>query len=648
MKIMFVSSGKAGGVGHVVRNQGESLKKAGIEVDYFLIHPGLAGYIRDIPRLRRAAAGREYDIVHAHYSLSGFVAMFAGCQALIVSLMGSDIFMSGLLRILIRFLHGRRWNATIVKTREMAETLGIKEALVIPNGVDLSRFKPLPMAEAREYLGYPADKKIVILISITDKPVKNIELASEAVRHLNDPEIDFRIVRGVPNEEIPYYLNAADVMILTSKWEGSANVIKEAMACNCPIVSTDVGDVKWVTDALEGCYISSFKPSALAKNLNKALVFGTRTSGRERIIRLGLDSESITLRVKELYEKIQNNQDRDTKVLYDESIPADAWQSIGLLNIHSSPFQTREFYNICNSIPGLVAQAYAVLEKGAVTALAVVVIQRERGLRGWFARRATVFGGPLTGQHDTGALESLLSEITSKVGHNVIYIETRNFTDYSEHHEIFIQAGWQFVPYLNVTVNTENRSLNDLMAGMNYNRRRQIRSSIEKGAIYRECETEDEFQALYNILNDLYKERVRRPLPDPLFFRALWQNKPGKVFLVLHEGKIIGGSFCLVQPRKSIYTMYYCGQRNYDRRIFPTHLAVLAAMDYAVQNNLKSLDFMGAGRRDKEYGVRTYKLEFGGELNEYGRYIRIQNPILFAIGKLGLRIMNSGIRAIFI
>lgn len=646
MKILFVSSGKAGEVGHVVRNQGASLAEHGIDIDYFTITPGLLGYLRSINGIRRRFAGGDYDLIHAHYSFSGFAASLSGCRPLVVSLMGSDVRVKGVYRLLLRYFCVNGWNATIVKTTEMKEHLGIRDALVIPNGVNIDRFKPIPKDEARRYLGYPVDGKLVILVSVANRPEKNPELAFAAVKRLQG--VDFRHVSDVSNDEIPWYINAADVMLLTSKWEGSVNVVKEAMACNCPIVSTDVGDVKWVTDSTEGCYISSFDPSELAENIRKALNFSSRTRGRDRIIRLGLDSEAITVRLKEVYKRILSIYDREAEVFCDNSIPADAWQKYSESDIHSSPFQTREFYNICNSVPGFAANAFALLEKGAVTALAVVVIQRERSLRGWFSRRATIYGGPLVGQSTTGALKRLLSEIALQAGRDVIYIETRNFSDYSEQHEIFSQAGWQFVPYLNVTVDTENKSLNDLMAGMNYNRRRQIRGSFEEGAIYRDCETEEELLELYNILADLYEKRVRRPLPDPLFFRALWQNSPGKVFVVLHEGRIIGGSFCLVQPGGTIYTMYYCGLRDYNRRIFPTHLAVVAAMDYAVQNNLKSLDFMGAGRRDKEYGVRTYKLEFGGKLNEYGRYIRIQNRLLYAIGKLGLRIMKSGARAISI
>jgi lipid II:glycine glycyltransferase (peptidoglycan interpeptide bridge formation enzyme) len=103
---------------------------------------------------------------------------------------------------------------------------------------------------------------------------------------------------------------------------------------------------------------------------------------------------------------------------------------------------------------------------------------------------------------------------------------------------------------------------------------------------------------------------------------------------------IIGGAFCFFMKNKSIYTMYYCGDRDYNKRIFPTHLSILAAIDFGIQYNIEYLDFMGAGVRNKEYGVRKYKQEFGGELIEYGRFRKINNKFLFATGKMGLGLIK--------
>lgn len=329
-------------------------------------------------------------------------------------------------------------------------------------------------------------------------------------------------------------------------------------------------------------------------------------------------------------------------ILVDDLIPIISWQEFVVKNPHSTPFQTPEFYHICNSIPGFSSKAIAVRHFEAILSLAVIIIQKKPGLKSYFSRRGIIYGGPLIEPGFPEALDLLVSEINSTLGRDTIYIETRNFSDYRDYNQVFINHRWNFTPYINLTIDIFNKSLPDILAGMKYNRRREISLSLEKGAVYKECETETELKALYGILSDLYIKKVRLPLPDYLFFKALWLKRPGKVFIVLHNNRVIGGSFCLVQPGKSIYTMYYCGLRKYDRKIYPTHLAVLAALEYAVNNGLRIFDFMGAGKKNEEYGVRKYKQEFGGEVNEYGRYIRIQNQFLFIIGKIGLKI--SGLR----
>ena len=103
------------------------------------------------------------------------------------------------------------------------------------------------------------------------------------------------------------YYNAADLLLLTSKHEGSPNIIKEAMACNCPVVSTDVGDVRWVIGNTKGCYITSSNPVGVAQKVMLALEFSeknSRTKGRERIMELGLDSDTIAAKIIAVYKKV--------------------------------------------------------------------------------------------------------------------------------------------------------------------------------------------------------------------------------------------------------------------------------------------------------------------------------------------------------
>ncbi len=307
MKVLFISSGRNGSVSVIVKNQGESLKDEGIEIDYFIVKPGFAGYISSIPRIRRTFKKGKYDLAHSHYSLSGFVAALAGCKPLVVSLMGSDVFQSRFNRILIRIFSFHLWDRVIVKTSQMKARLNIDKAFIIPNGVDFNIFRPIPKQNARKYLNYNESDPMILFISGLNRPEKNIELAKAAIKVLHNSNIELKHVYNVPHNEVPWHLNSADVLLLTSKWEGSVNVIKEAMACNIPIVATNVGDIEWIIGDTEGCYITSNDPIDIAEKIKTALTYGNRTKGRSRIIKLGLDSHTIAAKIIDVYKDLVNN-----------------------------------------------------------------------------------------------------------------------------------------------------------------------------------------------------------------------------------------------------------------------------------------------------------------------------------------------------
>lgn len=304
MRVLFVSSGRNGKPGAVVFSQGESLRAGGITVDYILAGPRLSGYLSAIPKIRRAWRSGSYDLVHAHYSLSAFAASLSGGFPLVVSLMGSDVFMSGPIRLVIKTLCRFRWNATIVKSLQMKEKLRLSEAEIIPNGVDTELFVPVSRVTAKEHIGFPVSRKLVLFGSSADRPEKNPGLARRAFDILDDPAADFRYLSGLAHSEVPWHINAADVLLLTSSWEGSPNVIKEAMACNCPFVSTDAGDVAMLTGGTEGCYIALHDAEDVAAKLRAALDFKGSTRGRERILELSLDSGTVAERIKSVYERV--------------------------------------------------------------------------------------------------------------------------------------------------------------------------------------------------------------------------------------------------------------------------------------------------------------------------------------------------------
>lgn len=323
MKVLFICSGNgSAGISSFIRSQGESLRNAGIEIDYFPVEgKGAKGYLKAILMLRSLLKKKQYDLLHAHYGLSALLALFARRQEkIVVSFMGDDIIgsnrfdgtltMSGRsLAALNAFLAGRCYDHAIVKSAEMLGKLKGGERTLIPNGVDFDRFKPKSKSSARAVLNIPSEQKLVIFVSDPKRAEKNFALANLAVHHLADDRVILLPVFDTPHEVLADVYCAADVLLLTSFHEGSPNVVKEAMACNCPIVTTDVGDVKWVLGNTDGCFVSTFSVDDVSSKIKLAMEFSEkyeRTTGRERILALGLDTSSIAEKIKCVYKKVVN------------------------------------------------------------------------------------------------------------------------------------------------------------------------------------------------------------------------------------------------------------------------------------------------------------------------------------------------------
>jgi len=302
MKVLFVCSGNSLlGISPLVKSQGESLRRNGIEVEYFLFKGNfLGGYPAGILNLRKFLKSHKFDIIHAHYSISAFAATFAGAKPLVVSLMGDDVKGSRLSQGFIRFLHKHRWKAVIVKSERMKNDIKIPDALVVPNGVDFEKFKFIDKKTARDKVNFN-DKKHIIFVATHDSKSKNPQLAYDAYKLLSNRNVELNIVKGIDSKLIPYYMYAADVLILTSLSEGSPNVIKEAMACNLPIVSTDVGDVAQVISKTPGCFLASYDPADFADKITKAINFGKPTGGRDNIKHL--DINVVAHKIIDIYKK---------------------------------------------------------------------------------------------------------------------------------------------------------------------------------------------------------------------------------------------------------------------------------------------------------------------------------------------------------
>ena len=309
MRILFVCSGNSNtGISPIVKNQGESLQNACIEIKYYLIKgKGVGGYIKNVLPLMKYLKSNQFDVIHAHYSLSAFVASLAGAKPLIVSLMGSDVKSKQYYRFIIKLFDRFFWSKTIVKSKDMQETLKIKEVNVIPNGVDFNKFKPIAKDLALKKTEWDASKKHVLFAGNPNRVEKNFKLAKEAFDLSYNQELELHYLENVSNDRMVYFFNASDVVLLSSLWEGSPNVIKEAMACNIPIICTKVGDVEWLLEGVEGCYIAGFDPEDYAMKLHQAIKYSCSnvgTKGRDKITELGLDDQSVAKSIIDIYNYI--------------------------------------------------------------------------------------------------------------------------------------------------------------------------------------------------------------------------------------------------------------------------------------------------------------------------------------------------------
>lgn len=311
MRVLFVSSGRQGKVNPIIQNQGESLLRAGVEVDFFMVSGrGWRSYVKAIKPLRKRIKEGHYDVIHAHYSWTAYLASIASsglCVPMVVSLMGNDIldywWYPGLARMVAKL---KPWKEVIVKSQEMKLRVGISCAIVVPNGVNIERFGEKPKVECQEQLGWDTKKKHVLFPARKEDSRKNWPLAEGAVKMLPENiEIELHQMNGVPNDKTPIMYNAADVVVLPSFYEGSANALKEAMACNVPLVTTDMGDCRERIEGVEGCYVAkTYEVEEFAELLGRALAFGGKIKGRERLLEDGIADFQIAERLVKIYESV--------------------------------------------------------------------------------------------------------------------------------------------------------------------------------------------------------------------------------------------------------------------------------------------------------------------------------------------------------
>jgi glycosyltransferase involved in cell wall biosynthesis len=325
MRVLEVSRYKKEYADHqlpFVTEQGESLRKAGCEVDYFLVR---GHYVKAVKALKAKIREFRPDIVHAHYGLSAVTAELQSLAMVVTTFHNGETH-----RWYINFitsLMSLRAKHVIYVAQHIHDMVYFKARnySIIPCGVSLDDCFLMDKAEARKQLGWSDDKKYIMFGGAFSNTRKNYALLKQAVGILNlkletlNPKWHIECVemKNLTRSECVLRMNACDVFALPTKNEGSPQALKEAMACNCPIVATDVADIKHLLGGLPGHYVLPNKKGnaawwvgdehsveELAELIRQALAFNGRTKGRERIIELGYTNDLVAKKIIKIYESI--------------------------------------------------------------------------------------------------------------------------------------------------------------------------------------------------------------------------------------------------------------------------------------------------------------------------------------------------------
>lgn len=318
MKILEVSRYKNNFADHqlpFVTEQGEAIRALGHDVDYFLVR---GNYVKAVGALKKKIREFKPDIVHAHYGLSAITAELQSLVPVVTTFHNGETHNWHV--NLITSLMSLRAKHVIYVAQHIYDMVyfKVRNYSIIPCGVSLDDCFLMDKSEARKKLGWSDDKKYIMFGGAFDNLRKNYPLLRDAVTGLDYfDNIEIIEMRGLSRKDCVLRMNACDVFVLPTKNEGSPQALKEAMACNCPIVATDVADIKHLLGDLPGHYRLPNKKGngawwvgdehsaeELAELLKQALAFEGRTKGRDRIVELGYTNELVAKKIIEIYKDI--------------------------------------------------------------------------------------------------------------------------------------------------------------------------------------------------------------------------------------------------------------------------------------------------------------------------------------------------------
>ena len=348
-------------------------------------------------------------------------------------------------------------------------------------------------------------------------------------------------------------------------------------------------------------------------------------------------------------------------ILSYEEIDREEWSRLVKTSVTGTWFQTPEAYCFYESMPEFFRPFVVAVERvndltneRTLRGVCVGYVTKEKNaIKQYFTRRAIIIGGPaLADDASSEEVELLMNGVkelmSERINGSPIYIETRNFNDYSRWKGAFEKTGFEYQKHLNFHVDCTDKEA--MWERMSENRCRQVRkahATVE--CLMNEGISELDVREWYEILKELYRTKVRTPLWPVEFFLEAYRQGVGKFMIVRHEGKIIGGSMVVVMSEGMnelrnegcVYEWFECGMNAQYKDQYPSVCATYAGMCYAAENGMARYDMMGAGEPGVPYGVRDFKAEFGGKMVEHGRFEYICKPLLYKIGTIGVKVLKK-------
>ena len=307
MKILLVHSGNAvGGKSErytFVHEQGESLSALGIEVEYFaVVGKGAKGYLSNFRRLQMVIKYLQPNLIHAHFGLCGALCVMQSKVPVVITCHnGETLSWYG---NIITSLAIQRAAHTICVAQHIYDKLYLKPKNYTIKPCDIEMTEVVDKDIAKQEMGLPNDKYNILFGGSFSNLRKNVALANAALEILRRDDINLIEMKGFNREQVTLLYNACDMLLLPTKSEGSPQVLKEAMAYNCPVVATDVADIAYLLDGVSNSYVTTFDPADVADKIQKVIASGERTNGRERIMQLRLTNNEVAKTIKTIYESI--------------------------------------------------------------------------------------------------------------------------------------------------------------------------------------------------------------------------------------------------------------------------------------------------------------------------------------------------------